>query len=103
MLGVKTVQFHITPTPQLLRLLEQFRTMINEAIRIGLERNVKSRFQLVKEVYYYLRERYELHTHYILNACEVAFSIIKKHRKWGRRPYAKRLMLKLDNQTYKLN
>lgn len=100
---VKAVQFHIQPTEQLLRLLETFKDIVNEAIRIGLEKKVKSRFRLIAEMYQYFKERYSLHTRYILNACEVAFSIIKKHKKWYRKPYAKRLMLKLDNQTYQLN
>jgi putative transposase len=39
----------------------------------------------------------------MLNACEVAFSIIRKHKRWNRKPYVRRLMLKLDNQTYRLH
>jgi len=102
-LEVKAVQFKYQPTEQIINLLKTFKDMVNEAIRIGLEKKIKSRFRLITEVYQHFKERYQLHTHYILNACEVAFSIIKKHKKWYRKPYAKRLMLKLDNQTYQLN
>jgi len=100
---VKAVQFSYKPTDQIMELLETFRDMVNEAIRVGLEKGVRSRFSLIRLVYGYFKERYGLHTHYILNACEVAFSIIKKHRRWQRKPYAKRVMIKLDNQTYQLN
>jgi len=42
-----------------------------------------------------------LHTHYTLSACEVACAVVKNR---GRRknPYIKKPMLKLDNQTYRV-
>src|SRR2546425_8929147 len=47
-------------------------------------------------------KEYGLHTHYILSACEVAYSVYRnKNRK--SRPYIKRAFLKLDNQSYSLN
>ncbi len=76
--------------------------MVNEAIRIGFERKAKNRFQLITMVYDYFKRRYGLHTHYILNACECAFSMLR-NRRWKKRPYAKHLFMKLDNQTYQLN
>ncbi|MGQ9468237.1 MAG: RNA-guided endonuclease InsQ/TnpB family protein [Nitrososphaerales archaeon] len=76
--------------------------MVNEAIRIGFEKKPKTRFQLISMVYNYFKERYGLHTHYILNACECAFSMLR-NRRWKKKPYAKHLFLKLDNQTYQLN
>ncbi len=33
----------------------------------------------------------------------MAWSIIKKHRRWQRRPYASRLMMKIDAEAYSLN
>ncbi|MGQ9469107.1 MAG: RNA-guided endonuclease InsQ/TnpB family protein [Nitrososphaerales archaeon] len=39
----------------------------------------------------------------ILNACEVACSILKNYRRCNRKPYAQKLMLKLDNQSYKID
>lgn len=102
MQAVKTVTFKITPTPQLLSLLETFRDMVNEAIRIGCERKPRTRFQLITQVYSYFKERYGLHTHYILSACECAFAMLR-NRRWKTKPYAKHLFLKLDNQTYQLN
>lgn len=76
--------------------------MVNEAIRIGLEKRPRTRFQLISQVYGYFKQRYALHTHYILNACESAFAILRNYKRRGRRPYAKHRFLKLDNQTYQL-
>ena len=47
-------------------------------------------------------KEYGLHTHYLLSACEVAFSACRnKERK--SRPYVKHAFLKLDSQSYLLN
>lgn len=102
MLSVKAVTFKYQPTSQVLNLLETFRKMVNEAVRIGFEKKPKTRFKLIEEVYEHFKERYELHTHYILNACECAFAMLR-NRRWKRKPYAKHLFIKLDNQTYQLN
>ena len=101
MLAVKAVKFQFNPTEQVLNLLSLFRDMVNEAIRIGFEKRVNSRFSLITETYDYFKKRYGLHSHYILNACECAYAMLK-NRKW-KKPYAKHLFLKLDNQTYHLN
>ena len=47
-------------------------------------------------------KEYGLHTHYILSACEVAYSV---YRNKGRKsvPYIERAFFKLDNQSYSLN
>lgn len=102
MLAVKSVTFRVNSSEQVLSLLETFRDMVNEATRIGYERKPKTRFQLISMVYGYLNERYNLHTHYILSACECAFAMLR-NKKWKKKPYAKHLFLKLDNQTYQLN
>jgi len=102
MLSVKAVTFRYKPTERVLRLLETFRNMVNEALRVGFEKKPKSRFKLIMEVYEPFKHRYGLHTHYILNACECAFAMLR-NRKWKKKPYAKHLFLKLDNQTYQLN
>jgi putative transposase len=75
--------------------------MRNDAIRIALMEEPKNRFVLIKLAYPRLKE-YGLHTHYILSACEVAFSAFKnKDRKTN--PYFRKAFLKLDRQTYSLN
>lgn len=102
MLVVKAIKFNYEPLQNILKLLETFKEMVNEAIQVGLEKRITSRFRLIKAVYTDFK-RYGLHTHYTLNACEVACSILKNHRRHKRRkPCIKRLMLKLDNQTYRL-
>jgi len=53
-------------------------------------------------VYPCFKDRYGLHTRYTLNACECAFAMLR-NRRWKKRPHAKNLFLKLDNQTYRLN
>lgn len=100
--AVKAVKFHYTPREDVLNLLKTFRDMVNEALRIGFENKPRTRFQLIANVYCDFKERYGLHTHYILNACECAFAMLR-NRKWKKLPYAKHFFLKLDNQTYRLN
>jgi len=82
--------------------LERFRCVVNDALRIGFEKKPRSRFQLITIAYSDLKDRYGLHTHYILNSCECAFAMLK-NRRWKKQPYAKHLFMKLDSQTYKLD
>ena len=101
-MAIKAVRFHYRPTSEVLELLNTFRRMINDAIRIGLERRPSTRFQLITMVYQDFK-KYGLHTHYILSACEVAFSILRNHKRRMRSPIARHLFLKLDSQSYTLN
>ena len=75
--------------------------MCNDAIDIALQTKPKNRFKLIKLAYERLKE-YGLHTHYILSACEVAFSVLRNKRRKST-PRIRRPFLKLDNQTYQLN
>ena len=69
--------------------------------QIALKEKPRSRFTLIEMAYPRLKE-YGLHTHYILSACEVAYSVYRnKDRKSD--PYIERAFLKLDNQSYSLN
>ena len=75
--------------------------MCNDAIRIALTEKPRNRFDLITRAYQRLKE-YGLHTHYVLNACEAAYSIYKnKNRRSD--PYVTRAFLKLDNQSYRLD
>mgnify|MGYP001133278118 CR=1 FL=1 len=77
MLAVRAVQFrHSEPIGD---LLGTFRSMVNEAIRVALEQGITSRFKLIKTVYQSFK-RYGLHTHYTLNACEVACGEIRNRK-----------------------
>jgi len=65
-------------------LLIKFRDLINYCIEVGLERNISSRYKLIKDVYEELKN-FDLHKHYILSACEIACAILKKYRKAKRK------------------
>lgn len=99
--AVRAVAFQYEPDESVKPLLESFRMMINHALWVGMRKGIRSRFKLIRAVYEEFK-RYGLHTHYALSACEVASAILKNHRRNHRAPVAKRLTLKLDNQTYRL-
>ncbi|MCL4436356.1 MAG: transposase [Thaumarchaeota archaeon] len=101
MLPVKAIQFRYRASSELDSLFEGFRLMCNDAIRIAFMEKPKSRFKLIESAYFRLKQ-YGLHTHYLLSACEIAYSVYKnKNRKSS--PYVKQAFLKLDNQSYTLN
>jgi putative transposase len=75
--------------------------MCNNAIRIAIDTKPANRFKLIETAYPQLRE-YGLHTHYVLSACEVAYSVFKNKRR-GLVPKVTKGFLKLDNQSYRLN
>jgi putative transposase len=100
---VKAVNFKIEPNYELYSLLLAFRDLANFCLKRGLEKKISSRFRLIKEVYDESK-KFGLHTHYVLNACEVACAILKNYRRYkkAKEPEVKKLFMKLDNQTYKL-
>src|SRR5947199_10009743 len=98
---VKAIQFRYVASDELASLFEDFRLMCNDAIRIALKERPRSRFTLIEMAYPRLKE-YGLHSHYILSACEVAYSVYRnKDRKSD--TYTERVSLQLDNQSYSLN
>nr|MDO8133201.1 hypothetical protein [Candidatus Njordarchaeum guaymaensis] len=107
MQAVRTVQIPYEATGSVLSLLEAARDMVNYCIRVGLEKNITSRFKLSNEVYPYL-SGLGFHTWYCLSAVEIATSILENHRKAKRKrqnvrvPRATKLMAKLGNQGYKI-
>ena len=91
-------------------LLEDFRLAVNNAIRAGLQARVTSRNALTKLAYKdFRREHPRMYSQHLVSAFEVAGSILKNHRRRvrkgviGRIPYAKRLLVKTENQAYKLD
>lgn len=100
-MAMKSASFRYTASEELGSLFEDFRLMCNDAIRIALESRPKNRFGLIELAYPRLKE-YGLHTHYILSACEVAYSIYK-NKNHKSKPYIKRAFLKVTSQSYKLN
>jgi len=91
-------------------LLEDFRLAVNNAVRAGLQARVTSRNALCKIAYKDFREQHpRMYAKHLVSAFEVAGSVLKNHRKRDRKgvtcriPYVKRLMMKAENQAYKLD
>ncbi len=60
-----------------------------------------SRFRLIELAYSRLKG-YGLHTHYILSACEVAYSAYRNKNRRSR-PFVRRNFIKITNRSYVLN
>jgi len=91
-------------------LLEDFRSAVNNAIRAGLQARVTSRNALCKIAYKDFREQHpRMYSQHLVSAFEVAGGILKNHRRRVRKgvifriPFVKRLMMKAENQAYKLD
>ncbi|MBU0684414.1 MAG: IS200/IS605 family accessory protein TnpB-related protein [Candidatus Thermoplasmatota archaeon] len=91
-------------------LLEDFRLAVNSAIREGLQARVTSRNALTRIAYKDLRKRYpRMYSQHLASAFEVAGGVLKNYRRRVRKggacniPYVKRLMMKAENQAYKLD
>jgi len=91
-------------------LLENFRLAVNNAIRAGLQARVTSRNALCKIAYKDSREQHPgIYAQHLVSAFEVAGSVLKNHRRRVRKgvacriPFVKRLMMKAENQAYKLD
>jgi IS605 OrfB family transposase len=101
--AIKSVKFGYAPTPRSRELLESFRAMVNHAIHISLEENIKGRLKLRDRIYEEFQSRYGTLSCYPYSVAEVAWSIVKKYRRWHRRPFASKLMLKMDSGNYSLS
>jgi putative transposase len=91
-------------------LLEDFRLAVNCSIRTGLHARVTSRNALCRLAYKDFREQHpRMYAKHLVSAFEVAGSALKNHRRRVRKgvtcriPYVKRLMMKAENQAYKLD
>jgi len=94
-------------------LLEDFRLATNGAIRAGLQARLTSRNALCKLAYKDFREEhYNMFAQHLVSAFGVAAGILKNHRRRLKRlrteqavrpPYVKRLMMKAENQAYRLD
>jgi len=98
---VKAIRFRYEASEELAALFEAFRLMCNDAVRITLKEKPRSRFKLIALAYPKSKE-FGLHAHYILSACEVAYSACK-NRKRRPDPCVKRRFVKIGNQAYTLN
>ena len=96
--------------PEAKILIEDFRLAVNNAVRVGLQARVTSRNALAKLAYKDFRCRHPgMYSQHLVSVFEVAASVIKIHRRRTRFnaepriPYVKRLMMKAENQAYKLD
>ena len=98
MRAIKAVQQTYTPSKDLLDLLEQFRKMLNDCIRIGLAENITSMKSLSQKAYRELSE-YDTPSYYKLCAISKAAGILRNYKKTCRNgrhmrdPHARRLQL----------
>src|SRR5436309_10193105 len=95
--------------PPLLGLLGEFRLIVNKSIRIALREDIRSRVRLARVAYGGLSADHDVYKQYIPSAFEVALGVLKAHRRRMRRgkrssvPFIRRLMLKAENQSYRLD
>src|SRR3989454_10147150 len=96
------------PAP-LLGLLAEFRLIVNRSIRIALREDIRSRVRLARVAYGVLSAEHDVYKQYIPSAFEVALGVLKVYRRRMRRgkrssiPFMRRLMLKAENQSYRLD
>ena len=91
-------------------LLEEFRLAVNMAVRAGLQTRATSRYALNKLAYKDFRQEHPgMYSQHLVSAFEVAASVLKNHRRRTRGntnprvPFVRRLMMKAENQAYKLD
>ena len=83
--------------------------IVNKSIRIALQGDLRSRVRLTRTAYADLSRDHSIYKQYIPSAFEVALGALKAHRRRlrkGRRtcvPYVRRLFLKAENQSYRLD
>jgi putative transposase len=109
---VKGVVFNLDSElpSEVMLLLEDFRLAVNNAIRAGLKTRVTSRNALTRLAYKdFRREHPRMYSQHLASAFEVAGSVLKNHRTRIRKgvtckiPFVKRLMMKAENQAYRLD
>jgi putative transposase len=109
---VKSVVFPLAdPLPsEAVFLLQDFRLAVNSAIRFGIQARVSSRNALAKLAYRDFRIAHPgMYAKHLVCAFEVAGAVLKNYRrrlaagKAVSTPYVRRLMMKAENQAYKLD
>ncbi len=106
MQAVKAVKQTYSPSQEMLLLLEEFRKMVNDCVRIALTEKVTSLKALSKKAYHQLH-RYNMPTYYRLTAISKAVGIIRNYRRTlkkhpdAKKPHATKLML-VDCYAFKI-
>ena len=98
--AVKGIRFGYEQNIELLSMLNVFRDMVNDAIGICLAGNIKGRLNLRDRIYREFIDGHNLASVYPYSVAEIAWSIVKKHKRWQRTPHARHLMMKLDSSAY---
>ena len=106
----RTVAFRYEPAPQILKLLSDFRDMINYCIRKALEIGSWSIKRLHHACYPELKTRYDYHSQVYAKAYRIASQILTNWRKKVKRgqadpnksPQAKKLFIRLSKHQFKL-
>jgi hypothetical protein len=89
-------------------IFDYFRYRANEAIRIGIEKNLTSKFKLHYQLYHKLRLGSQFHSKYVYGALECAAAKLKLYKKTlkkksdARKPYISKNHFIIDNQSYKI-
>ncbi len=84
-LAQKCIKQSFTPNTQLHSMMETFRQMVNECIRIGIENNKTSRIALTYLCYPYLKKYKQIDSRYRLCAISRACGILKNYNKLKRK------------------
>jgi putative transposase len=93
---------------ELLPVFVYFKYCANEAIRIGIEKNLTSKYNLHYQLYHKLRLDSQFHCKYVYGALECAASKLKLYKKTlkkkpdAKKPYISRNHLIIENQSYKI-
>src|SRR3989442_7082705 len=97
MLSIKSVRQKHQASKDLLKLLDEFRRMVNVCVAIGIEETISSRMTLSLASYHRLSR--DILGYYRLGAIGIATGILRNYRKavrknpWTRVPFARKLML----------
>ena len=89
-------------------VFEYFRYCANEGIRIGIEKNLTSKYNLHYQLYHKLRSSSQFHSKYVYGALECAAARLKLYKKTlkkkpnTKKPYISTNHLIIDNMGYKI-
>jgi len=87
MIVIKCVKQNYSPNERVLDLMETFRKMVNDCIRIGLEKNETAFISLCKLCYHTVLRKYNILSHYKLCAIKRAAGILNNRKKSIRRGF----------------
>ncbi len=105
MIAVKSIKLDLC-SDVISSLMEEFRSMVNEAIRIGIERNIISKLRLRNEIYSKFKNGF--HTSCISMAVFKSHALLKSYRRalkknpCTKQPYIWKEFLIVDSGAYRI-